>query len=61
MKIPGMFLLLFLLEAESAPGRSAAGKIMSMKNSNDTLENRTHDLVACSAAPQSAAPPRAPQ
>jgi hypothetical protein len=25
---------------------------MSMKNSNDTIENRSHDLPACSTVPQ---------
>ena len=34
----------FLLEAESTPGYSAAGRIMSMKNSNDIIENRIRDL-----------------
>jgi hypothetical protein len=33
---------------------------MSMKNSNDTIGNRTRDLPACSAMPQPTAPPRAP-
>ena len=33
---------------------------MSMKNSNDTIGNRTRDLPACSAVPQSTAPRRAP-
>jgi hypothetical protein len=33
---------------------------MSMKNSNDTIGNRTRDLPASSAVPQPAAPPRAP-
>ena len=32
-----------------------------MKNSNDTIGNRTRDLSACSAEPQPTAPPRAPQ
>ena len=32
-----------------------------MKNSNDTIGNRTRDLPACSAEPQPTAPPRAPQ
>jgi len=32
---------------------------MSMKKSNDTIGNRTRDLPACSAVPQSTAPPRA--
>jgi len=31
---------------------------MSMKNSNDTIGNRTCDLPACSAVPQATAPPR---
>ena len=33
---------------------------MSMKNSNDTIGNRTLDLPACSAMPQPAATPRVP-
>jgi len=33
---------------------------MSMKNSNDTIGNRTRNLPACSAVPQPSAPPRAP-
>jgi len=32
---------------------------MSMKNSSDTIGNRTRDLLACSAAPQPTAPLRA--
>ena len=39
--------------------RSVAGRIMSMKNSNDTIGNRTLHLPACSAVPQLSAPPRA--
>ena len=35
----------FLLEAESLKGHSATGRIMSMKNSNDTIGNRTRDLA----------------
>jgi len=31
-----------------------------MKNSNDTIENRTHVFPACSAVPQLTALPRAP-
>ena len=30
-----------------------------MKNSNDTIGNRTRDLSTCSAVPQTTAPPRA--
>jgi hypothetical protein len=36
-------------------GHSATGRIISMKNSSDTVGNRTHDLPVCSAVPQ---PPR---
>ena len=39
----------FLLEAESTPGPNAAGRIMSMKNSNGTIGNQTRDLPVCSA------------
>ena len=39
---------------------SAAGRIMSMKNSNDTNGKRTHDLPACSAVIQPTAPPSTP-
>ena len=42
-------------------GHSAAGRIMSMKKSSDTIGNRTSDLPACSAVPQPTAPPRAPK
>ena len=31
-----------------------------LKNSNDTIGNRTRDLPTCSAVPQPTAPPRAP-
>jgi len=41
-------------------GNSAAGRIMSMKNSNDTIGNRTRNLPTCSAVPQPSTPPRVP-
>jgi hypothetical protein len=34
---------------------------MSMKNSNDTIGNRTRELPTCSAVPQPTALPRAPR
>jgi hypothetical protein len=37
-----------------------AGRIKSMKNSNDSIGNQTRDVPACSAVPQPTAPPRAP-
>jgi len=39
---------------------SAAGGIMSMKNSNNTIGNRTRDLGTCSPMPQPTALPSAP-
>jgi hypothetical protein len=42
----------FLSEAESTQGHSEAGRIMSMKNSHDTIGNRSRDLPVCSAVPQ---------
>jgi hypothetical protein len=33
-------------------GHSVAGRIMSMKNSNDTIGNQTRDIPACNAVPQ---------
>ena len=35
---------------------SATGRIMSTKNSNDTIVNRTRDLPACWAVPEPIAP-----
>jgi len=49
----------FLSEAESTLG-TQCGRIMSMKNSNDAIGNRTRDLPARNALPQPTAPPRAP-
>jgi hypothetical protein len=42
-------------------GHSAAGRIMSMKNSNDTIGNWTRDVPTCVAVPQPTVPPGAPQ
>jgi hypothetical protein len=55
--IPGTH---FCLRLSRPQGHSAAGRIMSMKNSNDTIGNRTRDLPTCSVVPQPTAPPRAP-
>jgi hypothetical protein len=32
-------------------GHSATGRIMSLKNSNDAIGNRTRDLPVCSVVP----------
>jgi len=37
-------------------GHSVAGRIESIKNPNNLIQNRTCDLLACSAVPQPAAP-----
>jgi len=37
---------------------SEAGRIMSVKNSSDTIGNRTCDLPACNSVPQTTALPR---
>ena len=52
--IPGTH---FCYRLSQPQGHSAAGRIMSMKNSNDTIGNRTRDLPACSAVLQPTAPP----
>ena len=40
-------------------GHSAAGRFMSMNNSNYNIRNRTRNLPTCSAVPQSTATPAA--
>jgi hypothetical protein len=55
--IPGTH---FCYRLSRPQGHSAAGKIMSMKNSSDVNRNRTRDLPACSTMPQQNAPPRTP-
>ena len=49
----------FFQRLSQPQGYSAAGRIRSMKNSSNTVGNRTRDLVACSAVPQPTAPPAA--
>jgi hypothetical protein len=49
----------FLLEAESTPVATVRSeRLCSMKNSNDTIGNRTRDLPSCSALRQRTASPR---
>jgi hypothetical protein len=48
VNIPGTH---FCQRLSRSQGHSAAGRIMSMKNSNYTNGNRTSDLPACSAVP----------
>ena len=56
-KIPGTHLRKRLSQRQ---GGSAVGWIMSTKNSNDTIGNRTRDLLACSTVPRPTVPPRNP-
>jgi len=55
-----IFLVLISISLNRPQTRSAAGRIMSMKNFNDTVGNRTRDLPTCSAVPQPTASPRVP-
>ena len=55
--IPGTH---FCQRLSQPQGHSAAGRIMSMKNSNDTIGNRTRDLPVCSTVPQPTSSPRNP-
>ena len=57
LSIPGTH---FCWRLSRSHGHSAAGRIMSMKNSNETITNRTRDLPACSPVPQPNVPPRTP-
>jgi hypothetical protein len=53
--IPGTHLYQRLCRPQ---GHSAAGKIMSIKNSIETIGNRTDDHMSCGTVPQLTAPPR---
>jgi hypothetical protein len=56
-----VFLVLISVQRPSQPqGHSAAGRIVSVKISSDTIENRTRDFPACSIVIQPTAPLRAP-
>ena len=56
-----IFLVLISVKRLSQPqGHNAAGRIMSMKNSNDTVGDRTRDLLGCRAVPQPTSPLHAP-
>ena len=50
----------FLLETESTPGSQCGQKDYVNDKFNDTIGNRTHDLLTCSAVSQPTAPPRPP-
>jgi len=50
-------ILLVLISVRRPQYHSAAGRIMSMKNSSETIGNETSDLPASSAVSQPTAPP----
>jgi hypothetical protein len=50
----------FFYRLRQSQGHNVAGSIISMKNSNGNIGNRTRDLPNCSAVPQPTAPPRDP-
>ena len=50
----------FCLGLSRTQGHIAAGRNMSMKNSDDIIGNRNRDLPACSAVPGPTAPPGVP-
>jgi len=50
----------FCYRLSQPQGHSAAGRIMSMKNLNDSIGNQTRDLPDCSAVPQPTVSPRTP-
>ena len=55
-----IFLVLISVKRSSCHQGHSAARRMSMKNSNDTIRNRTHNLPACSAVPWQTAPSCAP-
>jgi hypothetical protein len=55
--IPGTHFCKMLSQPQS---HSAATRIMSTKNSNDTTRNRIRDFPDCSTVPQPTVPPHAP-
>jgi hypothetical protein len=58
---PEIFLVLVSVRGSVDPhGHSVARRMKSVKNSNDTIGNRTRDLLACSVVPRPPAPLRDP-
>jgi hypothetical protein len=51
----------FCYRLSQPQSHSAAGRIMSMRNSTAIIGNRSRDLPACSAVPQPTAPPHTPR
>ena len=50
----------FYYRLSQPKGHSAAGRFMPMKNSNEAIGIRTHDLPTCSVVPQPIELPRTP-
>jgi len=51
-----ILLVLISVRGCRAQNQSAAGRIKSMKNSNDNLKNQTYVLPACNAVPRANKP-----
>jgi hypothetical protein len=56
----GCLVLISVKRLSRPKSHNETGSIKSLKNSSDSIGNRTRDLAACSAVPQPSAPTRAP-
>jgi hypothetical protein len=58
--LPGKFLVLIALEAESTLGHSATERIRPIEKSSILIRKQTYKLPACSIVPQQTMLPRDP-
>jgi hypothetical protein len=57
----GFLVLIFVKRLSRPQGHNATRRIKSLKNSSDSIGNRTRDLPIYSAVPQPTVPPRTPR